>query len=138
MSKAPILLPDPAKPKDRWRKMACRRLGSSCWIWTGAVTSKGYPSRHVKGTSRRGGTARTELAHRAMLAEHLGHPLPDGSEVHHRCERKLCVNPLHLEAVSRSEHRDRHADLAQKRFAMRWARIGHFEDLRKATLDART
>ena len=101
-------------PKRTWTRKACKRLGSDSWIWTGAVTSKGYPSRGVIGERR------TELVHRAMLAEHLGRPLLPTEHVHHRCERELCVNPEHLQAMTRAEHRQAHIDLVYERMDAGW------------------
>lgn len=103
--RAPILLPDPAKPRERWVKKR-GRLSTRCWVWTGAVTSKGYPSRHVKGESR------SESVHRAVLGERLGAPVADDLEAHHLCENELCVNPDHLVALTQDEHREAHYQLA--------------------------
>lgn len=42
-------------------------------------------------------------AHCVYYEAHKGN-IPDGCQVHHKCQNKLCVNPDHLVALSRSEH----------------------------------
>lgn len=64
-----------------------------CWIWTGClVTKKRY------GRIRFGG--RTDYTHRASYEIFVG-PIPDGLEIDHLCRVHECVNPAHLEAVTR-------------------------------------
>ena len=69
-----------------------------CWLWTGALNSKGYPSFGFKGRSVSG--------HRLILG--MGIDIPEGHQVHHRCENKRCVNPLHLEALASTDHAHEH------------------------------
>jgi hypothetical protein len=75
---------------------------TSCWEWAGALWRNGYgkTSRSVHGT---------RLAHRAYFAEHRG-PIPDGMDLDHLCRNRLCVNPDHLEPVSRAVNLDRGLD----------------------------
>lgn len=68
---------------------------SGCWLWTGAVTSSGYGSVGVNG--------RSESAHRHLYAL-LVAPIPAGLEIDHLCRVRLCVNPDHLEPVTRAEN----------------------------------
>ena len=72
-----------------------------CWIWTGSVAN-GYG--HVDFETR------TIPAHRFFFAYYCG-DIPEGFDVHHRCEIPLCVNPEHLEALSRKDHVGRHRPL---------------------------
>jgi hypothetical protein len=74
-----------------WSKV---HLSSHCWEWTAARQLNGYgrfrlPDRHVG-------------AH-VMAYELSFGPVPDGLEVHHTCENRLCVRPTHLRATT---HRD--------------------------------
>lgn len=83
------------------RKVA--RVGDH-WLWTGLGRSSG------RGTIKMAG--RRVYAHRAAYEAWVG-PIPDGHHIHHRlpeCGISLCINPEHLEAVSPSEHRQRHAE----------------------------
>ena len=43
------------------------------------------------------------MAHRMAYTEAKG-PIPDGLEIDHLCRVKTCVNPEHLEAVTRREN----------------------------------
>ncbi len=61
-----------------------------CILWTGAVQSAGYGNRKVGG--------KWMLAHRYAYLQIHG-SIPDGYEVDHLCENKLCINAEHLEAV---------------------------------------
>lgn len=66
---------------------------SGCWIWTAATTGNGY------GVFYLGGKLLT--AHRASYILYRG-SVPDGLDVDHLCRNRLCVNPNHLEIVTRS------------------------------------
>jgi hypothetical protein len=69
---------------------------SGCWLWTGNCNRKGY------GNSYRTGHGRV-LAHRQVYELLLG-TIPDGLELDHLCRTPACVNPEHLEPVTRAEH----------------------------------
>ena len=71
---------------------------TGCWIWTGATLNEGYGKI---GVGRRGEGHR--LAHRIMY-ELLRGPIPDGKELDHLCRFPRCINPWHLEPVTRSEN----------------------------------
>jgi hypothetical protein len=43
------------------------------------------------------------MAHRVAYEQFVG-TVPDGLELDHLCENKACVNPGHLEPVTRSEN----------------------------------
>lgn len=72
-----------------------------CWIWQRSRQTNGYPNMRVGSTTD--GTRRNEGAHRVSYREHVG-PIPDGHEIDHLCRTPLCVNPEHLEAVTRREN----------------------------------
>lgn len=69
---------------------------TQCWVWNGILSIDGYGV----------GYRRTKIirAHRWSYEQHLG-PIPKGTELHHTCENKACVNPQHLLPVTRAEHR---------------------------------
>lgn len=76
------------------------QLGTRCWIWTAARSSRGY------GQIRFGG--KLVYAHRYSYELATGMFWPMVSEVDHRCHNPACVNPQHLRSASHKanlEHR---------------------------------
>jgi len=66
-----------------------------CWLWTGEIDLKGYGVITIKGKRRR--------AHRIIYELLIGE-IPLGLEIDHLCRVRNCVNPKHLEPVSRTEN----------------------------------
>jgi hypothetical protein len=50
---------------------------------------------------------RTRSAH-IVAWELLIGPIPEGRELHHRCENKGCANPWHLLPLTSAEHKAQH------------------------------
>lgn len=74
----------------------------SCWLWTGArFTSTGYGKMTRAHGSK--GQLKYSTAHR-LVYELLVGPLPAEMHLHHLCGTKLCVNPEHLQVVTRRDH----------------------------------
>lgn len=79
-----------------------------CWNWVGGVIVNPRYPQHKYGQftlseSQTKGRKRTVCAHRLAYECAVG-PIAPGLEIDHLCENKLCVNPAHLEAVTRSEN----------------------------------
>lgn len=68
---------------------------SGCWIWLGAMDVKGYPL--VKGEGK------VKYAYRLAYLMFKG-KVRKGYDVHHTCHTPLCVNPDHLQALTRRAH----------------------------------
>src|SRR3954469_2333783 len=69
-----------------------------CWLWVGCVLSSGY-GQFWDGERKVG-------AHRWSY-EHFVGPIPYGLELDHLCRVRNCVNPAHLEPVTRAENHRR-------------------------------
>lgn len=66
---------------------------SGCWLWTGSMFPTGYgQARFVAHASAQ--------AHRVMYELLVG-PIPENLDLDHLCRIRSCVNPRHLEPVSR-------------------------------------
>jgi hypothetical protein len=73
-----------------------------CWAWQRAFSAKGYGICLDAG--------KLVHAHRWVWEKHRG-PLTSDVELHHSCENRWCVNPDHLEPLSKAEHAARHWEL---------------------------
>jgi hypothetical protein len=70
-------------------------VAGDCILHAGSFNNYGY------GVFYTGGKVR--LAHRIAYEEAVG-PIPEGLTIDHLCCEKRCVNPAHLEAVTRAEN----------------------------------
>lgn len=73
---------------------------TQCWEWTGYVDRNGYARAYDPARPR---GRRTDWAHRVSY-EHYKGSIPSGHEIDHTCQNTICVNPDHLDAVSKAEH----------------------------------
>lgn len=93
---------DARLPARFWAKVSVDEA-TGCWAWTGAATRPGpdgYGQIRVDG--------RTILAHRFARQVLVG-PTPEGLDLDHLCRFRRCVNPAHLEPVTRAENARRGA-----------------------------
>lgn len=78
------------------------RATKGCWEWIAAIDPSGYGRFSVKlGPTRK--DYRMKLAHRVSYETYSG-PIPAGLDLDHLCRNRRCVNPDHLEPVTRSEN----------------------------------
>jgi hypothetical protein len=71
---------------------------SGCFLWGSCINAAGYGLVKLKGRSR--------LAHRAIYEMTCG-PVPAGLDLDHLCRVRSCVNPAHLEPVTRQVNASR-------------------------------
>lgn len=75
---------------------------TGCWEWQGHIDRNGYG----KGYDRdRPLGMRVDWAHRISWRQLRG-SIPAGMELDHMCENTVCINPDHLQIVTRAEHAD--------------------------------
>jgi hypothetical protein len=80
---------------ERFARYFTKGAPGECWLWRGPRNGHGY------GNIGRGGRGNgLASAHRLSYELHVG-PIPEGRDIDHLCRTPLCVNPAHLEPVSR-------------------------------------
>lgn len=67
----------------------------NCWIWEAAKNRGGYGVFRMN--------KRTCTAHRLAYTTFVG-PIPKGLDIDHLCRNRACVNPDHMEPVTRGEN----------------------------------
>lgn len=80
-----------------WQKVICQSA-KDCWFWSACCDGKGYGMFRL--------CSRQQVhAHAFAYREVIG-PVPTGKELHHTCNNGHigCVNPFHLEPLTRREH----------------------------------
>jgi hypothetical protein len=85
-------------PVERFWRHVEPEPNTGCWLWAGGLSGGGYGVLAI-------GRADEGLvkAHRFSFVEFRG-PIPEGLELDHLCRVRRCVNPHHLEPVTRSQN----------------------------------
>ena len=105
---------DKALPKQFLSKIAFEP-NSGCWLWEGAHNSVGYANFWFEKKSHAG--------HRFLYERLFGQQ--SGLEIDHTCRMRCCVNPDHLEAVTREENQRRRVGLGSANRKKTHCRNGH-------------
>ena len=74
---------------------------NECWVWHGAVGNSRRNKYGVVGVKGRNRQA-THVVYEIMVG-----PIESGLVIDHLCRNTLCVNPAHLEPVTRRENMER-------------------------------
>jgi hypothetical protein len=89
-------MPSPTTPDNLHERLFTKiQITPTCWLWIGNTHRNGYGSIKI--------SQKMKLAHRVMY-ELFVSPIPLGLELDHLCRTRNCVNPEHLESVSRTEN----------------------------------
>lgn len=78
-----------------WALKFCWLSPSGCWIYVRSTDRVGYV-QISNGT-------KLVMAHRAVYEREYG-PIKEGLEIDHTCNTRNCLNPSHMEQVTRSEN----------------------------------
>jgi hypothetical protein len=73
---------------ELWSKV---KVQPGCWEWQGRRDRDGY------------GKKGNDLVHRLSYEEFYG-SIPEGLTIDHLCRNRACVNPAHMEPVTREEN----------------------------------
>lgn len=80
-------------PEKFWSKV---NKTSTCWLWSGCVSSNGYGSFRWNG--------KTVTTHRLSFFLSNGYMPSSNMDIIHSCDVKICVNPNHLRVGTRKEN----------------------------------
>ena len=96
---------------DRLMERVSVDAATGCWVWTSKLNPGGYS------------TFLNRNAHRLMYEIKVG-PVPAGLDLDHLCRNRACLNPAHLEPVTRSENL-RRGDMGRRRRSITHCPKGH-------------
>lgn len=86
----------PSKPVPPFQRLMRRvdKRADGCWQFTGRLNPDGYSRVHL-------GRGKPGVQGHRLAYEVLMGPVPDGLDLDHLCRNRGCVNPAHLEPVTR-------------------------------------
>jgi hypothetical protein len=90
--------------------------GKDCVLWRGRLSPEGYGVVWISGRQR--------YAHREAY-EHVNGQIRNGLEIDHLCRNRACVNPGHMEPVTRKENILRGESPAAKNARKAECHVGH-------------
>ncbi len=112
-----MLFGDTRLPERFWSKVAVND-GTHCWEWTAAKDGKGYGKYYV------GGGRVLATAHRFAFLTLVGES-NSTLDADHLCRNRACVNPAHIEMVTRQVNTVRGDGPAAVNYAKTHCHLGH-------------
>jgi hypothetical protein len=94
-----------------------------CWLWTGSIKPNGYGQIGLR-SKNCDHKASVGYAHRLSYELFIGE-IPSGKDLDHLCRNRRCVNPDHLEPVTRQTNLLRGDTLPAKLAAKTHCKYGH-------------
>lgn len=93
---------------------------TGCWNWTGSVTTQGYAKLRVGSTGDEDNPRRLVTAHRWYYEYENNVELGHFSKqpLDHLCRNRRCVNPEHLEPVTKEENERRGKAYIRREYCM--------------------
>ena len=88
-------MPAPIPPFLRVYSNHTVNKDTGCWIWNGHTFNSGYGCLKAFG--------KMKSTHRISYELYYGE-IPEGKEVKHSCDNKLCINPEHLSVGTHQEN----------------------------------
>lgn len=90
---------------------------TNCWLWTaGKRDIRGYGQFHIRGKN---------VSPHRFSYEMYREPIPIDMTIDHLCKNPSCVNPLHLEVVTRIENVSRGNNKIMKNSQLTHCTRGH-------------
>lgn len=115
----------PYQPRDvsfRFAEKVFVNEFTGCWIWRGCTGEGGYGQFQAADLS--GAPNCVQPVHRVAYESFYG-PIPEGLDLDHLCSRRNCVNPRHLEPVTRRENLMRGDTIPARKAAQTHCGKGH-------------
>lgn len=87
----------PSNPIVRFWSKVDKRGETDCWVWLGGTSRSGYGYFYFTSVKR------VVSAHRFAYELIVG-KIPPDMTIDHLCRNRSCVNPAHMEVVTRGEN----------------------------------
>lgn len=91
------------RERERVHKHIKINSDNECWEWTATLTPSGYGQGYDRYTIT---NCTVQFAHRIVYKLYKG-DIPKDLDLDHLCKNRKCVNPEHLQPITKKDHRKR-------------------------------